>query len=105
MCDKETMTPVMAIDLVYGTGVNGHNTQRDFFVSGALETAAIPHARIKAKSGYKLSEIKECIEAKLVPLRRRQGKIPFAVIQEKPSIIKPHNKPTRPLRASRNVAA
>ncbi len=105
LCNKDDMTPVMVIDLVYGTGANGHNTQRDFFVSGALETAAIPHARIKAKAGYTLSDIKECIESKLVPLRRRQGKIPFAVMQEKPSIIKPHNKPTRPLRATRNVAA
>lgn len=105
LCNKDDLTPVMAIDLVYGTGVNGHNVQRDFFVNGALETVSIPHVRIKAKAGYKLSDIKECIEAKLIPLRRRQGRIPFAVVQEKPSLIKPHNKPTRPLRTTRNVAA
>lgn len=105
LCNKDDLTPVMAIDLVYGTGVNGHNVQRDFFVNGALETVSIPHVRIKAKAGYKLSDIKECIEAKLIPLRRRQGRIPFAVVQEKPSLIKPHNKPTRPLRSTRNVAA
>lgn len=101
LCNKDDMTPVMAIDLVYGSGKNGHNTQRDFFVNGALETASIPHLRIKAKSGYTLRDIQECIETKLVPLRRRQGKIPFAGSQARPSIIKPHNRPTRPLSTSR----
>ena len=104
LCNKNDMTPVMAIDLVYGSGQNGHNTQRDFFVNGALETASIPHVRIKAKSGYTVLDIRECIEAKLVPLRRRQGKLRFGAA-EKPSIIKAHNRPTRPLSASRNVAA
>jgi hypothetical protein len=104
LCDKSDMTPVMAIDLVYGSGQNGHNTQRDFFVNGALETASIPHVRIKAKGGYTVLDIRECIEAKLVPLRRRQGKLPFGA-QEKPSLIKTHNRPTRPLNATRNVAA
>lgn len=105
LCDKKDMTPVMAIDLVYGSGKNGHNTQRDFFVNGALETASIPHARIKVKSGYSVADVRECIETKLIPLRRRQGKIPFAAAQSKPSIIKPHNRPTRPLSPTRNVAA
>lgn len=104
LCDKADMTPVMAIDLVYGSGQHGHNTQRDFFVNGALETASIPHMRIKAKSGYTSIEIKECIESKLVSLRRRQGKLPFGS-QAKPSLIKAHNRPTRPLNTTRNVAA
>jgi hypothetical protein len=104
LCDKNDMTPIMAIDLVYGTGPNGHNTQRDFFVNGALETASIPHVRIKAKGGYSAVDIRECIEAKLVSLRRRQGKVPFGA-QQKPSIIKAHKRPTRPLSSSRNVAA
>lgn len=105
LCNKDDLTPVMAIDLVYGTGKNGHNTQRDFFVNGALETASIPHARIKAKPGYSVNDIRECIEAKLVPLRRRQGKVPFMAVQEKPSLVKVHNRPTRPLNTTRNVAA
>ncbi|MFT4655241.1 MAG: hypothetical protein ACJA0G_001251 [Kangiellaceae bacterium] len=104
LCNKNDMTPVMAIDLVYGSGQNGHNTQRDFFVNGALETASIPHVRIKAKGGYTVVDIRECIEAKLVSLRRRQGKLPFGA-QEKPSLIKAHNRPTRPLSPTRNVAA
>jgi hypothetical protein len=104
LCNKDDMTPVMVIDLVYGTGQHGHNTQRDFFVNGALETASIPHVRIKAKSGYTVVEIRECIETKLVPLRRRQGKRPFTA-QEKPSLISTHKRPTRPLNATRNVAA
>ncbi len=105
LCNKADMTPVMAIDLVYGSGPHGHNTQRDFFVNGALETASIPHVRIKAKSGYTVVDIKECIETKLISLRRRQGKVPFTGAQAKPSLIKPHNRPTRPLNTSRNVAA
>ncbi|MGB3724159.1 MAG: DUF2726 domain-containing protein [Glaciecola sp.] len=103
LCNKDDMTPIMAIDLVYGTGKNGHNTQRDFFVSGALETASIPHIRIKAKTGYTVAEIRECIEAKLVPLRRRQGKIPFAAHEQRPSLIKTSSRPTRPLKAARNM--
>lgn len=103
LCNKDDMTPVMAIDLVYGSGKNGHNTQRDFFVNGALETASIPHVRIKAKAGYTIAEIQECIESKLVPLRRRQGKIPFGAQQERPSIIKTSNRPTRPLNTTRNT--
>lgn len=105
LCDRKDMTPVMAIDLVYGNGKDGHNTQRDFFVSGALDTASIPHVRIKAKAGYSLTEIKECIEAKLIPLRRRQGKIPFSSVQEKPSILSTQKRPTRPLSPSRRAAA
>lgn len=104
LCNKNDMTPVMAIDLVYGSGKNGHNTQRDFFVNGALETASIPHVRIKAKGGYTVVDIRECIEAKLVSLRRRQGKLPFGA-QQKPSLVTAHNRPTRPLNATRNVAA
>ena len=104
LCNKDDMTPIMAIDLVYGSGKNGHNTQRDFFVNGALETASIPHVRIKARSGYTVTEIQECIESKLVPLRRRQGKTPFAANQApRPSIIKHSKRPTRPLSAARNI--
>ncbi|WP_395340597.1 DUF2726 domain-containing protein [Ningiella sp. W23] len=106
LCDKKDLSPVMAIDLVMGNGQTGHNTQRDFFVSGALDTASIPHVRIRAKGGYSVQEIKECIEAKLVPLRRRQGKLSFATnAQDKPSIIKTHQRPTRPLSPSRRAAA
>nr|WP_136251852.1 DUF2726 domain-containing protein [Ningiella ruwaisensis] len=106
LCERKDMTPVMAIDLVYGSGKDGHNTQRDFFVSGALDTASIPHVRIKAKAGYSVNDIRECIEAKLIPLRRRQGKIPFtAAVQEQPSILNNKKRPTRPLSPSRKVAA
>lgn len=106
LCDRNDMTPVMAIDLVFGLGKDGHNTQRDFFVSGALDTASIPHVRIKAKGGYTVTDIRECIEAKLIPLRRRQGKIPFSpAVTAQPSILTTNKRPTRPLSASRRVAA
>jgi hypothetical protein len=106
LCDRKDMTPIMAIDLVFGIGKDGHNTQRDFFVSGALDTASIPHVRIKAKGGYSVTEIRECIEAKLIPLRRRQGKIPFAAApQAQASILSTTKRPTRPLSPSRRAAA
>ncbi|MGQ8365291.1 DUF2726 domain-containing protein [Glaciecola sp. 1036] len=105
LCDRKDFTPVLAIDLVYGQGKDGHKLKRDYFVSGALDTVAIPHARIKAKAGYTVTEIRECIETKLVPLRRKQGKIPFGTSQDKPELIKRTNKPTRPLSPSRNAIA
>lgn len=105
LCDKNDLTPVMAIDLVYGAGKDGHNVQRDFFVNGALDTASIPHVRIKAKNGYTLAEIRECIETKLIPLRRRQGKIPFVAANDRPEVIKRSTKPTRPLSTSRKAVA
>lgn len=103
LCDKSDLTPVMAIDLVYGIGKQGHNTQRDFFVNSALEIASIPHVRIKAKPGYTVEEVKECIEAKLVPLRRKQGKQPYSAKPIKTSVITPSKRPTRPLNSSRNI--
>lgn len=103
LCDKNDMTPVMAIDLVYGSGAHGHNTQRDLFVNSALEAASIPHVRIKAKPGYSVDEIKECIEAKLIPLRRRQGKVPYSGVSVRKSVIQTKSRPTRPLNNNRNV--
>ncbi|MFC3123279.1 DUF2726 domain-containing protein [Agaribacter flavus] len=105
LCDRKDLSPVMAIDLVYGTSKDGHNIQRDFFVSGALDTAMIPHVRIKAKNGYTLAEIRECIETKLIPLRRRQGKPPFVAANDRPEVIKRSTRPTRPLSPTRKAVA
>lgn len=107
LCNKDDMTPVLAIDLVHTMGKDGHNRNKDFFVAGCLDTAGIPHARIKAKPGYKLEEIKDCIESKLVSLRRRQGKAPMANTTPEPSksIFQPTKRPTRPIRTNRQVAA
>lgn len=106
LCDRNDMTPVMAIDLVYGMGKDGHKVQRDYFVNGALDTASIPHVRIKAKNGYSIAEVRDCIEAKLIPLRRKQGKVPFTHSSAtENSILTPNKRPTRPLRTNRKAAA
>jgi type IV secretory pathway VirB3-like protein len=105
LVSKTDMTPVLALDLVHSLGREGHKTTRDFFVTGALDSAGIPHARIKAKHGYKIEDIKACIEAKIMPLRRRQGKLPMQSVEEAPSLFTPTKRPTRPVRSSRQVAA
>ena len=105
LCNKSDMTPVLAIDLVQTNSKEGHNKQKDFFVTGCLDTAGIPHARIKAKHGYQVQEIKDCIESKLIPLRRRQGKLVSTPIVEKASIFTPTKRPTRPIRSNKQVAA
>ncbi|MFC3092624.1 DUF2726 domain-containing protein [Alteromonas sediminis] len=99
LCNKSDMQPVLAIDLVHKQGADGYKVQKDLFVSNALDGANIPHARIKVKSGYSVEEIRECIETKLIPMRRRQQKLTESRLNpERP------NKPTRPLRSSRVAA-
>lgn len=105
LVSKIDMTPVLALDLVHSLGKEGHKTTRDFFVTGALDSAGIPHARIKARHGYKIEDIRDCIESKLVALRRRQGKLPMPAVEETPSLFTPTKRPTRPIRSSRQVAA
>jgi hypothetical protein len=63
LLDKQTLTPVAAIDLV--NPEPGYKTKQDWFLKGALDTINLPHVRIKIKSGYKASEIRECIGQKL----------------------------------------
>lgn len=100
LCDKNDMSPIMAIDLVYNDGKNKYKSQRDFFVTGALDAAGLPHARIKVKNGYSVEEIKECIETKLLPYRRKQQRI-----AQTPTLNPaPPKRPTRPVRSSRAAA-
>lgn len=65
LIDKEKMTIVAAVDLVNNANKDGHKAQRDWFVNGALEAAGIPHIRMKVKSGYRPSEVREAIMFKL----------------------------------------
>ena len=103
LCDKKDMTPVVAIDLVHNNGKAGYKSQRDWFVSGALDAARIPHLRIKVKSGYTPADIRECIESKLAPIKRKQPEplVKGTLNPEDPST----KKPTRPVRSNRPVAA
>lgn len=99
LCDKNDMRPVLAIDLVHKKGNDSYKAQKDLFVANALDTANIPLARIKVKSGYSLEEIRDCVETKLIPLRRKQQKLAASKMNvERPK------RPTRPLRSSRAAA-
>lgn len=100
LVDKEDMSPILAIDLVNDQGKEGYKVQRDWFITGALDAAGVPHARIKVKSGYKIEDVRECIENKLVSYRRRQQKL-AQMPTHNPS--RP-SRPTRPLRSSRAAA-
>jgi len=60
ICERNTMKLLGTIDLVDTNG-RGYKVKKDWFVSGALEAAAIPHVRIKVKSNYTVDEIKACL--------------------------------------------
>ncbi|MDF2178504.1 DUF2726 domain-containing protein [Aliiglaciecola sp. CAU 1673] len=77
LCDKQDLSPVVAVDLVHQQGKEGYKSQRDWFVSSALDAARIPHLRIKVKSGYSAKDIRDCIDAKLAPVRYKEPKKPL----------------------------
>ncbi len=65
ICDRATMKLLGAIDLVDTNG-KGYKVKKDWFVSGTLEAASIPHVRIKVKQNYTLDEIRRCINSRLL---------------------------------------
>lgn len=65
ICERDSMKLLGTIDLVDTQG-KGYKIKKDWFVSGALEAAAIPHLRIKVKANYSLEEIKSCIKTRLL---------------------------------------
>lgn len=65
LCYRDTMQLAGAIDLVDTQG-KGYKVKKDWFVSGALEAAAIPHLRIKVKGSYTLAEIRTCINNRIL---------------------------------------
>lgn len=65
ICDRSSMKLLGAIDLVDTQG-RGYKIKKDWFVSGSLEAAAIPHLRIKVKANYTLEEIRTCIHTRLL---------------------------------------
>lgn len=78
ICDRETMTLCGAVDLVDTAG-KGYKVKKDWFVSGALEAASIPHVRIKVKSNYTLEEIRACINSRFLqkfkPVPKVKGRV------------------------------
>lgn len=104
LCSKVDMSPIIAIDLVHSNGKEGYKSQRDFFVSGALDAAHIPHVRIKVRSGYKAQDIRECIQAKLPKTRLKQLNTPTPQTGGKLiSEFARQSKPTRPIQTNKTV--
>ena len=104
LCSKVDMSPIVAIDLVHSNGKEGYKSQRDFFVSGALDAAHIPHVRIKVRSGYKAQDIRECIQAKLPKTRLKQLNAPTP--QRGGNLATDfarQAKPTRPIQTNKTV--
>ncbi len=88
ICDRNSMKLLGAIDLVDTKG-KGYKIKKDWFVSGALEAALIPHIRIKVKTGYSVEEIRTCINRRLLgnkgPAPKMAGKIiPAPMIKARP---------------------
>lgn len=88
ICERSTMKLLGAIDLVDTQG-KGYKIKKDWFVSGALEAASIPHLRIKVKANYTLDEIRACINSRLLgnrsPLPKVKGKIiPAPMVRARP---------------------
>jgi len=73
ICDRNSMKLLGAIDLVDHQG-KGYKVKKDWFVTGTLEAASIPHLRIKVKGDYTVEEIKNCINSKI--LLNMKGSIP-----------------------------
>lgn len=64
LCDPKDFRIIAAVDLVNQTQ-GGHKSKADWFVTGALEAAGIPHIRIKVKKGYQVEEIRNGILYKI----------------------------------------
>ncbi len=71
ICERDSMKLLGVIDLVDTQG-RGYKLKKDWFVSGALEAASIPHVRIKVKANYTVNEIRACINSRIM------GKVPLS---------------------------
>lgn len=88
ICERNSMKLFGVIDLVDTQG-KGYKIKKDWFVSGALEAAAIPHLRIKVKATYSVDEIRTCINTRLftqkLPEPKFKGKvIPAPMVKARP---------------------
>lgn len=79
ICERNSMKLLGTIDLVDTQG-KGYKIKKDWFVSGALEAASIPHLRIKVKANYTLDEIRACINSRLLGNKAPQPKVKGTVI-------------------------
>jgi hypothetical protein len=92
LCRKSDMRPIAAIDLVNPN--EQYKQQKDWFVTGALDSARIAHVRIKVKSGYKASDIRTCIVNKIISYGQ--------TLDSKP-MLESNKRLTRPLRSNKKV--
>tara|TARA_R110000737_G_scaffold89824_5_gene122309 strand:- start:4416 stop:5075 length:660 start_codon:yes stop_codon:yes gene_type:complete len=88
ICERDTMKLLGVIDLVDTQG-KGYKVKKDWFVSGALEAASIPHIRIKVKPNYTIDEIRACINSRILgnnaPLPKIKGRIiPAPLVKARP---------------------
>jgi len=89
ICERSSMKLLGAVDLVDTQG-RGYKIKKDWFISGALEAASIPHLRIKVKANYTLDEIRACINSRLLgnksPLPKVKGvNIPAPMLKARKS--------------------
>jgi hypothetical protein len=89
ICERSSMKLLGTVDLVDTQG-RGYKIKKDWFVSGALEAASIPHLRIKVKANYTLDEIRACINSRLLgnksPLPKVKGvNIPAPMLKARKS--------------------
>lgn len=103
LCSKQTMDPILAIDLVHQKGKEGYKSHKDWFVSGSLDAAKVAHMRIKVKSGYTVSEVRDSIETKLIHYRKKQAREPL--VNGNGKLADGNKRPTRPIRSSRPITA
>jgi len=109
ICDKDTMALLGTIDLVDTQG-KGYKIKKDWFVSGALEAASIPHIRIKVKGNYTLDEIRACINSKILgnkaPKPRFKGRvIPAPMLKPRPKNTGVVSQAAASMAADQQVAA
>lgn len=70
ICQRDNMKLLGAVDLVDTKG-RGYKVKKDWFVSGALEAASIPHVRVKVKPNYSVEEIRACLGSKILGVNQK----------------------------------
>ena len=61
LCSKETISPLIAIELDDSSHNNEDRIERDNFVDKALQSAGLPILHVKVKSFYDLKELENLI--------------------------------------------
>lgn len=101
ICDRSNMQLLGTIDLVDTQG-KGYKVKKDWFVSGTLEAASIPHIRIKVKANYTIDEIRACVNSRLLGTHTKQPQIKGRVIPAAMVKARPRNVGALSLTAAKN---